>query len=1060
MKKIIFLLLLLFSAGYCFSQQHTYSGRIIAFSTTEPIVNATISLNDTIVALSAADGSFAFNSTTSAGTLMISATGFKSYRLPIAAGSSTGLIAALEDLSTTLDAVQVSTGYQTLPKERSTGSFEKVDARLFNRQVGRDVLGRLDGIVTGLYVSKVPGNNDISLRGLSTLTAGTNPLIVLDNFPYDGDISNINANDIESITVLKDAAAASIWGARSANGVIVITTKKGRFNQPLTVNLNASISLQQKPSLLKDKRFIGSKDYIDLERYLFDNGFYDYDLTDMYSRPLVSPVVEILDRERNGELTAGEAESLISSRYGNDVRREYLKYLYRKGVSQQYALGLSGGGHNVNYTFNFGYDGDRSNAIGNSRNRYTFRNNTILKSGSKLTLQFGLTYTLQQDMQNAIRNIDPSARKLYPYTQLADADGQPLAVDRDYRESYTDTAGNGLLLDWKYRPLDEIKMGDNKTEGGDILLKFGATYNVTKDLSFDLSAQGEKNNSAVTNYYSRQTYYTRNLINLYSQVVDKKVNYVIPLGGILDYNESKLSSWAARGQINYNKHWTDQHQLTAIAGSEIREALITGNANRTYGYDKENGNFAQVDYLTEYAIYDDLNSPARIPSTGFNFLRLNNRLVSAYTNIGYTFKSKYSLSASARRDASNLFGISANNKWSPFWSAGAGWDISRETWYNVPALQYLKVRMTYGYNGNVNNSVAAVPTIELIPGANQLTNLPFAVVNNLANRNLRWERSQVLNLGLDFKAFNSRVSGTLEYYRKNSTDLISPSMIDPTTGLSLMQLNVASIHTNGWEAKLNFIPLAGKLRWESQLLVSHVNNKLTKYNYETTNKAAYVNFSYNINPRLGEDPYALTSYRFAGLDTAGNPIGYFNGQTSTDYVGIVYSPSWDDLIVHGSARPTWFGNFINTISYQGFSVTANIAFKFGYYFRRNTIDYDALVYGGVAHEDYYRRWQKAGDEKYTDVPAFQYPADFGRDAFYTNSSATVSKADHIRLQDLTVSYEPNGKLARGILKSSQLYFYATNLGIIWRANKYGLDPDYGTGLPPARIISFGLRKTF
>lgn len=1004
------------------------------------------------------NGEFSFSNVDEKAILVISFIGYELIEIP--AKPDLGTIKMIISTDKLEEVNVVSTGYQILPKERSTGSFEKVDPILFNRSVTRDVLGRLDGIVSGLYFSKVPGNNDINLRGLSTLTSSTTPLIVLDNFPYDGDLANINPNDIESITVLKDAAAASIWGARSANGVIVITTKNGKYGQPLTLQFNSSIAMQAKPSLLKDQRFISSRDYIDLERNLFDNAFYDYDLTDVYSRPLVSPIVEILDKQRSGLISAQESESQISQYYDVDVRKEYLQNLYRVGVAQQYAVGLSGGGNNVNYIFSIGYDGDQTSAIGNNKNRYTLKNTTNIKAGQKLSLQFGFTYTLQKDELNAISNIDPSQRKLYPYTRLIDQKGNALATARDYREAFTDTAGGGLLLDWKYRPLDEMKLADNTTSATDLLLRLGAKYSISNALSVDLSGQAERSYSTADNYYSRESYYTRNLINLYSQVNNNKVQYIIPLGGILDKNESKLNSWVARGQINYNNTWNGMHQLNAIAGVEIRETIITGNANRTYGYNKDNGSFALLDYISQYPLFEDLSSATTIPSAGFGFNRLTNRLVSTYANVGYSFKSKFTLSASARRDASNLFGVATNNKWRPFWSAGVGWEISKEPWFKSGAVEFLKTRLTYGYNGNVNNSVAAVPTIELIPAANQLTNIPFAVVNNLANRNLRWERSQVSNLGVDFKAFNSRISGSLEYYVKKSTDLISPSLIDPTTGLFFMQLNVASIRTSGWDVKLNFVPMAKTVRWESQLLVSHVKNKVTSYNFESNNKASYVNFSYSINPRLGQDPYALTSYRFAKLDSVGNPIGYFNGQESNDYVGMVFSPTWDDLVVHGSARPTFFGNFINTISYRGISVTANIAYKFGYFFRRNTIDYEALIYGGVAHADFYKRWQKPGDEKNTNVPSFQYPTDFGRDAFYVNSSATVSKGDNIRLQDVTLSFEPRGKLSKGILKNSQLSLYATNLGIIWRANKQGLDPDYGTAIPPARLISVGLRKTF
>jgi hypothetical protein len=285
--------------------------------------------------------------------------------------------------------------------------------------------------------------------------------------------------------------------------------------------------------------------------------------------------------------------------------------------------------------------------------------------------------------------------------------------------------------------------------------------------------------------------------------------------------------------------------------------------------------------------------------------------------------------------------------------------------------------------------------------------------------------------------------------------------IDPTSGLSIMQLNVAAINTKGIDVRLHVIEVDKRLKLETSLLFSHVKNVVSEYSNEFQNKSGYVNFSYTINPREGQDPYALTSYRFGGLDSAGNPVGYFNGSKSEDYTNIVYSPTWSDLIVSGSSRPRTFGNLINTLSFKRFSLTLNISYRFDYYFRRKTINYSALFYSGIGHTDYYNRWQMPGDEKNTTIPSMTYPANSNRDAFYTNSEATVSKGDNIRLQDISLSYQTGGKgKTSALFNKVQFYCYATNIGILWRANKYGLDPDYGTGLPAPFVISFGFRKDF
>jgi TonB-dependent SusC/RagA subfamily outer membrane receptor len=245
------------------------------------------------------------------------------------------LVIALEPQDQQLKEIEVvSTGYQNIPKERATGSFEVIDNGLFNRSTGSDVFSRLDGVSTGTLFLK---NNStlrrtpyqgLVIRGKSGLNGDQPPLIVLDNFPYDGDPNNINPNDVQSITLLKDAAAASIWGTRAGNGVIVITTKKGRFNEPFELSFNTNFSFTAKPDLGYLKS-IGSSDYIDVEKMLFRNGFYDRALNPKFPFKALSPVVEILAGQKAGTVSAAEADAQINAMRDQDVRNDFLKYIYR-----------------------------------------------------------------------------------------------------------------------------------------------------------------------------------------------------------------------------------------------------------------------------------------------------------------------------------------------------------------------------------------------------------------------------------------------------------------------------------------------------------------------------------------------------------------------------------------------------------------------------------------------------------------------------------------------------------------------------------------------------------
>ncbi|HUZ59511.1 MAG TPA: carboxypeptidase-like regulatory domain-containing protein, partial [Hanamia sp.] len=293
MKYIIGLVGILLSALSVNAQELStnkiISGKVISASNNLPVEGATLILSQqgTVVTTNRS-GAFSIPLSFSNDVLTVSHIGFRSKKISISQNTASPFIITLQDTSIKLNEVVVSTGYQNIPKERATGSFVTVNMNQFNNEVASDVISKLEGITSGLVFFKgVPNRPDeINIRGQSTLFSNTQPLIVVDNFPYDGDINTINPNDVESITVLKDAAAASIWGVRAGNGVIVITTKKGKFNKPLQVSFNSNITVGEKPDLFYDSRFINSSDFIDLESFLFSKGFYDNDFSAASQPPL------------------------------------------------------------------------------------------------------------------------------------------------------------------------------------------------------------------------------------------------------------------------------------------------------------------------------------------------------------------------------------------------------------------------------------------------------------------------------------------------------------------------------------------------------------------------------------------------------------------------------------------------------------------------------------------------------------------------------------------------------------------------------------------------------
>lgn len=999
--------------------------------------------------------------------LVVSYIGYKTKEVNVSTLDNKLLLINLELQSGQLEEVNVvSTGYQSLPKERATGSFEKIDNRLFNRNTSTDIISRLESLTSAVQFdkrsSKVATIDNMNIRGISTLFSNTAPLIVIDNFPYEGDISNINPNDIETVTFLKDAAAASIWGVRAGNGVIVLTTKKGKYDAPFSVSYNANITVSQKPDLFKIP-VISTSDYIDVEKRLFDEGAYNNALDNPY---LVSPVVELLNKVRLGTLKADQANIEIDNFRQYDVRNDFLKYVYRKPVNQQYSFDLKGGSNNINYLFSAGYDKNLSDQIKRDQDRLTLRANTSINPIKNLEVQTSILYTRNNGKDvgsnsiisyNNLRASD--TYNLFPYIRMADDSGNPTSVPKDYRTDFVLTEGDGFLLDWQYRPMAELKESSYKKYSNDLLLNLNTNYKFNSVLSADIKYQYERTTSEDENFQGQGSYYTRNLINRFTQINGTEVKRIIPLGGILDLSNGDLNAHGLRGQLNFNKTFAGKHQVTAIAGAELRQNSSTANSYRTYGYDKNINTFKNVDFENSYPIYADLGPEEVIPNTASFFSTLY-RYTSLYTNAAYDFDHRYNLSLSARKDASNLFGVKANQRGTPLWSAGASWNISSEPFYKLNWLPYLNARATYGYSGNVKNNLSAYTIMRYSQSVQPVTGETFGTILNPPNSNLRWEKTGILNFGLDFRLKNNVLSGSIEYYKKNAKDVIAPTPIEGTTGVVSLMMNSANLRGHGIDVTLNSEQkIFNTVLWNGTFIFSKAQNKVVKY-LSLLSDNGYLSLGTlpGINPIEGKPAYALYSYKWAGLDPeTGDPQGYVNGEVSKDYTAIA-NTRIEDFQYHGSIIPVYFGAFRNTFSYKRVSISANITYKLDYYFKRASINYGELFSTGAGKADFSQRWQKPGDEKTTNVPSMVYPNNSNRDDFYSKSSILIEKGDHIRLQDINLSYSLDKKV--GVLKQLRLFANINNVGILWRANEFGLDPDYDTSSFPApRTISFGINGT-
>jgi TonB-linked SusC/RagA family outer membrane protein len=1062
MKKILLFIVL---ATLCLFFQAraqtaiTLTGRIIDSSDSKPLKGATIKTKLQEAKTSTGEsGEFTLITNETNGILVISYLGYKTVEIPfnsIEKGPFNIMLSA--DYNALKEVSIVSTGYQTLPKERATGSFVQIDNELLNRSVSTNILDRLNGVTSGVIFNNNGnqrfGQADIEIRGRATLFSNPNPLIIIDNFPYGGDVANINPNDIESITVLKDAAAASAWGARSGNGVIVITTKKGRLNSAPAVSFNANTTVGAKPNLYYTPQ-LTSAQYIGVEQFLFNQGAYDFSISNGYSA--LSPAVEIFSAKRNGTISVADSLAAINKLKGYDSRQQILKYYYRPIVDQQYQASISGGSATQKYFVSAGYDKNLNSYVNSSYDRVSLNaSNTYYFLKNKLEFFSNIIYTASTTKSGPV-----VSNTLYPYDQLADASGNPLVIANTLRLSYAGTAGNGQLLNWLYKPLDELNNGYSGTTTSltDYRINLSLTYKIFPGLKALALYNYEKGVTESDNLNELQSYYTRNLINTYTQIdpVTGAVTHPIPVGDILYTNLTNISSNNGRFQLNYDNVW-GKHAVSAIAGTEIKDYTTFNSTNGLYGYNPKtaiNQN-AAVNYTTYYPNFYGYNT-SQIP-TNTTELGTDNRFFSYYFNGSYTYDDKYIASLSARRDESNLFGVTTNQKGIPLWSAGLAWVINKENFYKSGWLPQLKLRATYGYTGNVNTNLSAYLTAS--PGlTSQTYNAPYSQIVNPPNPSLQWEKDQNINIGLDFATKDNRLTGSVDYWRKNGMDLIGNSPIAPQTGITLYTGNSANTSTKGVDVQLNSINLDGKLKWLTTLLYNHVQSLVTDYKVSNGTNYNVVSANYN-NPLQGYPYYAIFSFKYAGLTATGDPQGYLNGAVSTDYTGIANSINRSDLVYSGSATPTSFGSLRNTFAYNAFDLSFNIIYKFGYYFRRSSLNNDELYSTGGGNyqmSDYDNRWQKPGDELHTNVPALIYPSSTYRTALYTYSNVLVENAANIRLQDLRLGYTLSKDLHLPF-RNLNVFTYINNIGILWRANKYHIDPDYPTGIPVPRTIAFGIK---
>ncbi|WP_343566104.1 SusC/RagA family TonB-linked outer membrane protein [Sphingobacterium sp.] len=945
-----------------------------------------------------------------------------------------------------LDEVDIyHTGYQTVPKERSTGSFAKIGQKELGSRASGNIMTRLEGLLPGLYQDKRDGGNQLykfNIRGLNSFTSAMlGPLIVLDNFPFEGSLDMINPEDIESVTVLRDAAAASIWGARAGNGVIVLTSKKGKQGRT-SIEAKGNMLVTARPDIYYQK-VMNSSDFIDVERFLFENGHYNAALNNVNNRTNVfSPVVYTLDDMRKGLITAADGERYIASLRNRDYRKDLNKHLYRNALEQQLNIAITSGNAQQSNRLSLGANLRQGDKIGTSGQRITVKNSYDYRLSPKFEINTGLTYTFSKELTRPRVSNYPiiaggGKGSLYPYAELVDPNGHFLSVPNGYNTRYIDSVGGGRLLNWQYRPLEDWRYSQTTSPAQNILGSLSLQYRPVKTLTLSVNYSIEKQTGNSVAAYGPESYFVRDLVNRFTQFTADAVLRNFPEGEIQNHITSSMNSQRGRATVAFNQGNGSDHAINVFAGAEISNTRGNSNSFSYYGYNKSTGTIAAMDQRKAYPLL--LGGTAFFPNSR-GISSTVRRFVSLFANGAYTYLDKYTLSLSARRDASNQFGVKTNDLWKPLWSAGVAWNLKKEAFLkNEEVIDLFKIRSTYGSAGNSGGRLSTLPVLRYSTVMDMWKGLPFAIVSDLPNERMKWETVNTFNVGLDIGIFR-KLQLNVDWHKKESVDLIAPDDIDPTAGFYNINRNIGKISGRGIDILLAVKDVGNLVKWSADLSISNVKNTVKSYTGMVSSSYYYASSAgRDLAPTIDRQLYPIFAYRFQELDPSnGDPQGWWQGNKSKDYNSLLID-SLQNLKYYGSALPKVFGNFRHSFSYRNWNLSFNIAYRLGHHFLAPTIRYTDLFNSWTSHSDFEKRWQKTGDEQFTTVPSMRYPANTQRDNFYAASEANVHPADNIRLQDIQLQYlfkNPFGKV-------QQISFYATfsDIGILWRSNKIGRDPE-------------------
>ena len=1037
----------------------------------EPLVGATISVSnsdDTKGTVTDAEGKFTLSVPAGTETLTASYMGYESQEIALQQGIDQYTI-TLHFADKTL-AEFVVTGYQQIDRRKLTAAVTTVN--ISDETVGavKNIDQALAGQVAGLSsiaASGAPGAPmKIRIRGTSSINGVQEPLWVLDGIPMEGNeipaiddlndiddiyqtsIAGLNPSDIENITVLKDAAATAIYGARAANGVIVITTKKGKEGRPV---VNFSTKMTYSPKVNIDRlNLLDANEKVGLELDLLQSD-YNY-------RPHKGGVANILDElgefsayQAGGwEALSPEAQQRINRLRG--INTDWNDILFRDVFNQEYNISFSGGSERAHYYTSVGYYTEQGTVKGVENNRY----NMTLKADFKLNnmLTVGASVFANQRKQESYMTDSGGFTNPVFYSRMANPYFEPYDADGNYIYDKNVQGRESEVPDFNI--FEERANTSKERKDRSIMALFDATLKFNSHLKLTTQFGLQHDNYTLTRYAGHDSYAMRKAKEYATFLIDGERKSIFPDGGMNKVTEAHTDQWTWKAMLEWDRRLNDIHDVELMGGTEVRHVETGVVTSTAYGYDNRT-------LTTQPVIFPNESIARRYPL--YEEGHTENAFVSWFATGSYTLLYRYTLGASVRSDGSDVFGVAKKYRYLPLYSVSGMWRAKEEQFLKkVKWIDELSLRASYGLQGNIdkNTSPYLIGTFDktsVLPGYIE----SIISAENAPNPNLKWEKTKNVNVGLNLELLQSRIRLNVDYYYRRSTDLISSRQLPLETGFASTTVNWASMENSGWEIALNTRNIATKdFTWNTTLNLGFNTNKIL-------DETVAENSTYP--SREGYPVGAIFAYKTAGLDEDGYPLFVAKDGsklTAADFFRLnrfgastLSAEEQRNLYTYmGSSEPECSGGFINTFEWKNWQLNVNFMFNLGMKVRVQP-SYSPTYYdrGLNTNHDILNRWTSSNSA--TNLPGLMVNTPERANEYthyseyntYSMLDTWVRSQNYCRLQSLRLGYRiPQKVLAPVGITSASVSLEGRNLLVIASDYDNYLDPET-MGNPYAQPIA-------